>query len=97
MNSERISAAQSEIKTYLPDRATYLVDTSEFEAVKARLIALEGGLRLHTGNSGNRPVLRKRTDTADAGDAGPSATSSSNSTDSADDRPTLKRAPASSN
>jgi len=97
MNSERISAAQSEIKTYLPDRDTYLVDTSEFEAVKARLIALEGGLRLHTGNSGNRPVLRKRTDTADAGDAGPSAPSSSNATDSADDRPTLKRAPASSN
>ena len=97
MNSERISAAQGEIKTYLPDRDTYLVDTSEFEAVKARLIALEGGLRLHVGNGGNRPVLRKRTDTADSSDAVPSAASSASTTDSADDRPTLKRAPASSN
>ena len=31
---------------YLPDRDSYVVDTSEFEAMKARLIALDGGMRI---------------------------------------------------
>ena len=42
MNSERIEAAQNEIRAYLPDRDSYVVDTSEFDAMKARLIALQG-------------------------------------------------------
>ena len=43
MNVERIEAAQEEIRKYLPDRSEYIVDTSEFENMKARLEMLENG------------------------------------------------------
>src|SRR5215831_15956170 len=46
MTADRITAAQDEIRTYFPDRDSYVVDTSEFEAVKVHLIALQGGVRL---------------------------------------------------
>ncbi len=46
MNADRIKAAQDEIREYLPDRDEYIVDTSEFEEVKARLITLENSRRL---------------------------------------------------
>jgi beta-barrel assembly-enhancing protease len=94
MNSERITAAQDEIRTYLPDRDSYIVDTSDFDAMKARLMALQGGHRMNTEKAGNRPVLLKRTQSSDAGDAAPSATPNSGTKDSSDDYPTLKKAPA---
>jgi predicted Zn-dependent protease len=62
MTADRISAAQSEIQSYLPAREDYVVDTSDFEAMKARLLSLQGHNRLDTDKSGNRPVLRKHTD-----------------------------------
>ena len=96
MNSERITAAQEEIRTYLPDRDSYVVDTSEFEAMKARLIALEGGLKVTVAKGGNRPVLRKPAQASDAGDSAPSVAPDSGPKDDADGPPTLKRAPASS-
>ena len=67
MNSERITAAQDEIRTYLPDRDSYLVDTSDFDAMKTRLIALQGGSRMTVGGERQRPVLLKRT-SSDVGD-----------------------------
>lgn len=94
MNSERITAAQNEIRTYLPDRDSYVVDTSDFDAMKARLIALQGGLRMNVGKGGNRPTLRVHTETNDTVEATPPAAPNSGTTDSTDDRPTLKRAPA---
>jgi Peptidase family M48 len=97
MNSERITAAQNEIRTYLPDRDSYIVDTSDFEAVKARLIALQGGLRLHAGKGGNRPVLHMNTGPADAGDVQPPSPSDKSKTDISDDHPTLKRVPVTQN
>ncbi len=98
MNADRITAAQNEIRTYLPDRESYVVDTSEFESMKARLISLEGGLKVTVANGGNRPVLRKPVQTPDASDSGgATATPSSGTTDDAGGRPTLKRAPASAN
>ncbi len=94
MNSERIAAAQNEIREYLPDRDSYVVNTSEFDAMKARLIALQGGLKITAGQGGNRPVLRKPVQSTEVNDsASPSKPDSGNS----DDRPTLKKAPASSN
>jgi predicted Zn-dependent protease len=96
MNSERITAAQNEIRTYLPDRDSYVVDTSEFEAMKARLIGLEGGLKITKAENANRPVLRKPAQ-SDASDSEPSATPKPDSTDDTDDRPTLKKAPATTN
>jgi hypothetical protein len=93
MNVERIQAAQEEIRKYLPDRPEYLVDTSEFENVKARLASLENGH--HIGGAKQepgRPVLLKRTSSGSSSDPGSSG-SGSGSPD--DGRPTLKRAPGS--
>ncbi len=97
MNADRIKAAQDEIRKYLPDRPEYVVDTSEFENVKTRLISLENGRRLGgaKGGDGNRPVLLKRSSTSssDSSDSGGSSSQNSSSpADQKDDgRPTLKR------
>ena len=99
MNVERIEAAQDEIRKYLPDRPEYIVDTSEFEDVKARLWSLENGRRLggKQGDAG-RPVLLKRTATSGTSDGGASAGSDGSSPGNDNDagRPTLKRNPSSS-
>ncbi len=88
MNVERIQAAQDEIRKYLPDRPEYIVDTSEFENVKARLASLENGQHIGGGkHDPGRPVLLKRTSSGGSSDPG------SSGSDSQDDgRPTLKRA-----
>ncbi len=91
MNAERIEAAQEEIRKYLPDRAEYVVDTSEFEAVKARLEMLENGH--HIGGAKpepGRPVLLKRTSADSSSDPGNSGQGSGSQDPG---RPTLKRAP----
>ena len=99
MNADRIKAAQDEIRKYLPDRPEYLVNTSEFESVKARLISLESGRRLGgaRGGDGNRPVLLRRTSPSTSSSDGDSSQSSSQSQSSDqqndDGRPTLKRNP----
>jgi predicted Zn-dependent protease len=69
MTGDRITAAQDEIRTYFPDRDSYVVDTSEFEAVKAHLIALQGGVRLSEKDGVTRPVLRKHAQDDDDGNA----------------------------
>jgi len=96
MTADRITAAQDEIRTYFPDRDSYVVDTSEFAAMKARLMASEGGNRLNAGKGGNMPVLRKHAQDADSGEVtgGQSGTqnNSSGQQDQKDDGPpTLKR------
>ena len=93
MNVERIQAAQDEIRKYLPDRPEYVVNTSEFDSVKARLASLESGH--HIGGAKQepgRPVLLKRTSTGSSSDPGSSG-SGSGAPD--DGRPTLKHAPGS--
>ena len=97
MTADRITAAQDEIRTYFPDRDGYVVDTSEFEAVKAHLIALQGGLRLSAKDGVTRPVLRKHAQVNAPVDAptaktGTQGDSSSQQQDQKDDGPpTLKR------
>ena len=77
MTADRIRAAQAEIQKYLPDRDSYVVDTSDFEAMKARLIDLEGNDRLASDKGDSRPVLRIHTD--DASDTrAPASTPESN-------------------
>lgn len=101
MNADRIVAAQDEIRKYLPDRPEYVVDTSEFENVKARLISLENGRRLGgpKGGDGNRPVLlRRNSSSSSSNDSSGSSTASGGSSsttaqDKDDGRPTLKRNP----
>jgi predicted Zn-dependent protease len=69
MTADRITAAQNEIRMYFPDRDSYVVDTSEFEAIKAHLIALQGGVRLSEKDGVTRPVLRKHAQAEDGASA----------------------------
>lgn len=95
MNVDRIQAAQDEIRKYLPDRSEYVVDTSEFQDIKARLWSLENGRRIGAAKADSgRPVLLKRggASTSDT----PGTKNDGNSPSQKDDgRPTLKRNPSS--
>jgi len=79
---DRIAASQKEIATILPARPQYIVTTSEFDDVKARLATIENRHKVIEEKDANRPSLR-RASTSDKPSTG---------TDSSDDdRPTLKR------
>lgn len=80
---ERMAKSQEEIARILPSRPQYILDTSEFEDVKARLSALENGHRLiRVQEDKDRPTLRRSTTTSD-----PKGTDRNDD----NDRPTLKR------
>jgi predicted Zn-dependent protease len=78
---DRIEKSQEEIGKILPARPQYIVSTSEFDDVKARLAAIENRHKVIDEKDGNKPSLR-RTSTADK-------SGKDDKTD--DDRPTLKR------
>lgn len=59
MNDDRIRRAEAELEM-LPPRDDYIVTTSEFDQVKARLIRLTRGRTVEDSKSGV-PVLRKHT------------------------------------
>jgi len=80
---DRIAASQKEIATILPAKAQYIVTTSEFDDVKARLATIENRHKVLEEKDGSKPSLR-RTSTSDK-------TGSGTDTSSDDDRPTLKR------
>jgi predicted Zn-dependent protease len=84
---DRIEASQKEIATILPARPEYLVSTSEFDDVKARLAALENRRKLTDHKDGNKPSLRR------------ASSNDKNGTDqtNGDDHPTLKRRDDSNN
>jgi beta-barrel assembly-enhancing protease len=88
MNEDRIKAAQAEIQKDLPSKPEYVVSTSEFETVKARL-AMMHNRRKVDGEDPNRPRLRRAPGTGGSGTG--DANGGSTSTDDSDDRPTLKR------
>ena len=83
-NKDRIEKSQEEIATILPARPQYLVTTSEFDEVKARLAALENRRKMVDDKDSKKPSLRRTTNTDKKGKDGG---------DSGDDRPTLKRRP----
>jgi predicted Zn-dependent protease len=78
---DRIEKSQEEIAHVLPARPQYIVSTSEFDDVKARLAALENRRKL-TDEKDNAPTLRRSSKPADDKDGGEQKD---------DDRPTLKR------
>src|SRR6266403_5033274 len=86
---ERIENAQKEIATILPARDEYIVSTSEFDSVKARLRNIMFS-RKAKDNEPGKPTLRTRTEQTDKTKTQTQTTDPS-STD--DDRPTLKRRP----
>jgi len=80
---DRIAKSQEEIATILPAKAEYMVTTSEFDDVKARLAAIENRHKLIEDKDGKKPSLR-RTSTGNTGNG--KDTSGDDS-----DRPTLHR------
>lgn len=86
---DRIQHSQVEIARILPAKDEYLVTTSEFNDVKARLARIQNRRRLTDPNK-NAPTLRR----ADTNPTGGSKTGSGTDTT---DRPTLHRRDADGN
>ncbi|MGA2904205.1 MAG: M48 family metallopeptidase [Candidatus Korobacteraceae bacterium] len=87
MTPDRVAAAQNEMRTILPARPEYIVDTSEFQNVKSRLASIENRHKVQNDkDNGSRPTLRRATADNPSTDNG---NGSGSKTD--DDRPTLKR------
>jgi len=84
---DRIEKSQEEIRKILPAKAEYIVTTSEFDEVKARLASIENKHKVLDQKDSNKPSLRR---TANTGD-------NNGNTQSDDDRPTLKRRDDSNN
>jgi len=80
---DRIEKTQEEIRKILPAKAEYIVTTSEFDDVKARLASIENRHKVLDQRDENKPSLR-RTSTSGGGD-------NTGNTNPDDDRPTLKR------
>ncbi|MFB3815213.1 MAG: M48 family metallopeptidase [Terriglobales bacterium] len=59
MTKDRIKRAQKDIAKLLPERDEYVVTTSEFDAIKTRLAAIEQSHQINAAPS-DRPVLRRR-------------------------------------
>jgi len=83
---ERIKVAQENIQRYLKQRPEYVLNTSEFNDVKSRIIAMHNQRQIDPGKNVGRPTLRRN----------PNGQIDSNGDEKApapdqDDRPTLKR------
>jgi len=88
MTPDRVAAAQNEMKTVLPARPEYIVNTSEFDQVKARLASIENRHKVQSDkDKADRPTLRRAT----ADNPSPDNGNSTGSQQPTDDRPTLKR------
>jgi predicted Zn-dependent protease len=86
---DRIQKTQLEIGKILPSKQQYIVTTSEFDEVKARLASIENRHKVLDQKDGSKPSLR-RTSSSSTGDK-------TGDSKSDDDRPTLKRRDDSSN
>jgi beta-barrel assembly-enhancing protease len=87
---DRIEAAQKEIARILPSKPEYIVTTSEFDSVKARLRNVMYARKVQDNQAG-KPSLRTRTEQQQKGQTQGQGQDPSSTND--DDRPTLKRKP----
>ena len=83
---DRIKAAQKNIESMLKAKPEYVVNTSEFNDVKARTVAMHNRRSVDASKDSGRPTLRRN----------PNGQIDSNGNEKAptsdqDDRPTLKR------
>ena len=87
MTDDRIKASQDEIQTILKAKPEYVVNTSEFNDVKARLYSLHNRRKLDKGKDDpSRPTLRR----SPGSGTGPVDDNDKQPADQ-DERPTLKR------
>jgi beta-barrel assembly-enhancing protease len=82
---DRIMHSEEEIATILPARPDYVVTTSEFDDVKARLARIENKRKINDGKGGNKPTLRRTSS------AGGNNDPNNPSTSTTDGPPTLGR------
>jgi len=87
MTDDRIKNSQKNIQAYLKAKPEYVVNTSQFDEVKARLMALNNR-RKPDDKDPNRPRLRKKSGTGTIDESG---SDNSKDTKNEDERPTLKR------
>jgi beta-barrel assembly-enhancing protease len=81
---DRIAHSQEEINKILPSKEEYVVTTSEFDDVKARLARLENKRKMNDNkNGGPKPTLRRASTAPD--------TTGTDSSQQGDDAPTLQR------
>jgi hypothetical protein len=81
---DRIAHSEEEIATIMPAKPDYVVTTSEFDDIKARLARIENKRKLNDKSKGNTPTLRRVGGTNND-------PSSTQGTSTSDDRPTLGR------
>lgn len=82
---DRIDRSEQEIATILPARPDYLVTSSEFDDIKARLARLQNKRKVDGGKDGNKPTLRRTS----ASNTDPASTQDSGNSN--DNRPVLNR------
>ena len=82
---DRIAAVENEIATILPPEPQYMVTSSEFDAVKARLARIQNKRGLNDKKDNSKPTLRRTAGTNNDPNA------PNNPSSSTDDRPTLGR------
>lgn len=79
MNDDRLKKTQAEIDKILPQKPEYVVNTSEYAAVRGRLLDIQNARKMRSVEKDPKgPVLRR-------------APGSSVPDDGSDDRPTIKR------
>jgi hypothetical protein len=88
---DRILHSQEEIARILPARDEYMVTTSEFDDVKARLARIENKRRLTDTKGVTRPSLRRASTGPDDSSGSQTSGQSSDPNTSSDDKPTLHR------
>jgi beta-barrel assembly-enhancing protease len=90
---DRITYSMDEEK-YLPEKDNYIVDTSEFDHVKSRLLAIDNAEKSQdatVAQEQKRPTLTRRTNTEGGGGQDPSTDPEEGGQNPQSKRPTLKR------
>lgn len=82
---DRIAKTEEEIATILPSKGDYVVTTSEYDSIKARLARLQNKRKIDDKKDPNKPSLRRTAQTNND----PNSPQGSGKSD--DDRPTLGR------
>jgi hypothetical protein len=88
---DRILATQQEIAHLLPPKDEYIITTSEFDDVKARLARIENKRKLRDGQNEKKPSLRRASTSPNANGQTDPNNPNAQQNGSDDDRPTLHR------